>query len=139
MMRLSVHKDAQQDLDLLKAVDPDAVATVAVFLQEASGERLAELLTTVGNVRVGSFVAGIKEWSKAQQTRPSANLWRLRLLDTPATSCRLIYAYHWQTRQLVVLAVLRKISDDEFAEDFDYDDLNSPIAIRMLAAWNSLS
>ena len=141
MIHVSLHDDASADLEAHRVVDPAAVADMAVFLQEAkgAGDRVADVLTTTGDVGLGRVRLNVKEWRSAQGMRRGPNLWRLRILDSPATMYRLIFGYHYQTRQLVVLAILRKKADGTFEADFDYDNLNSPIARRILAAWNGLA
>jgi len=140
MIHVDLHDDAKADLLALALVEPDAVATISVFLQEAKaiGDRVADVLTTTGNIALGTLKLSVKPWTTAQRQRSRPNVWRLRVLESPATSYRLIHGYNYQTKQLVVLAVLRKTDNDKFEADFDYDNLETPIARRILAAWDAL-
>ena len=128
-MHIDVHLHASQDLRKIRLVAPDAAAAVLVALEQFQADPEAiEKMTTYGNNVVGSTHLNVKPWESA---KARGNLWRFRVLDTPATVYRVVYGYHWQTRQICVLAVVHK-------EEFDYDDLNSEIARRILADWCSL-
>lgn len=129
-MHFDVHSDAVADLRALRQADARAAATVAALLQQLQADpRAIDKLTQYGESTVGSVRLGVKRWQAARNRR--GDLWRFRALDTPATSYRVVYGYHWQTRQLCILGVVHK-------DAFNYDDLNSPLAKRILAAWCSL-
>ncbi|MBI3344135.1 MAG: hypothetical protein HY028_04650 [Gammaproteobacteria bacterium] len=128
-MHLDIHQNAAQDLRDLRVVNPGAAAAVTVALEQIQVDPKAiDKLTTFGNNTVGAARLNIKRW---ESVRGQGNLWRFRVLDTPATVYRIVYGYHWQTRQICVLAVAHK-------EKFDYDDLNSDLARRILADWRTL-
>lgn len=128
-MYLDIHQSAAQDLRDLRGVNPGAAAAVTVALEQIQADPKAiDKLTTFGNNTVGAARLNIKRW---ESVRGQGNLWRFRVLDTPATVYRVVYGYHWQTRQICVLAVVHK-------EKFDYDDLNSDLARRILADWRTL-
>ena len=128
-MHLDIHQHAANDLRNLRAVDPKSAAAVAVALEQIQADPKAiNKLTTFGNNTVGTTHLNVKPW---EIVRDKANLWRFRVLDTPATVYRVVYGYHWQTRQICVLAVVHK-------EKFDYDNLNSDLARRILADWRDL-
>lgn len=128
-MHLDIHQSAAQDLRDLRVVNPGAAAAVTVALEQIQADPKAiDKLTTFGNSTVGVARLNIKRW---ETVRGQGNLWRFRVLDTPATVYRVVYGYHWQTRQICVLAVAHK-------EKFDYDDLNSDLARRILADWRTL-
>lgn len=55
----------------------------------------------------------------------------ISVLDTPATVYRVVYGYHWHTRQVCILAIVHK-------DEFDYDNLNSSLAQRILADWRAI-
>ncbi len=127
-MHIDVNQNARADLDALWATEPAAAATVEVTLQEMQGDpRIVDKLTQHGENVVGGARLNVKRWVEAK--RP-ANVWRFRILDTPATSYRVVYGYHWQTRQLCVLAVVHK-------DHFDYE-LDSILGRRIMADWASL-
>ena len=130
MRYIQVHENAKKDLLELEKMDVLAAATIAVVLEESQANpRIIETLTTSGSNNSGSVRLGIKRWESMWQR--ATDLWRFRVFDTPATNYRVIYGYHWPTRNLCVLAVVHK-------ESFDYDDLNSDIAKRIINDWGSL-
>lgn len=126
---ISVHFNAAADLRQLWEDDRNAAAAVAVVLEQLGADPNAiDILTTFGNNNAGTHRINVRTWESA---RGLGNLWRFRVLDTPATNYRVVYGYHWQTRQLCVLAVVLKT-------EFDYE-LNSDIAKRILADWRELA
>ena len=129
IIHVDVHIHAKEDLDLIWKLDPEAAATTLVVLEQLEADPKAiDKLTTYGDNDLGATLINVKPW---QRLRKKADLWRFRILDTPATSYRVIYGYQWQTRQLCVLAIVHK-------EKFDYDDLNSALAYRILTDWRNL-
>jgi hypothetical protein len=129
MIVIDVLDNARQDILALRRSDKRAAAAVIAILEQLKADPQAlDKLTTVGPNEVGSIRIGVKSWASM---RRRANLWRFRILDTPATIYRVVYGYHWHTQQLCVLAVVRK-------DEFDYDDTNSDIARRILGDWDSL-
>lgn len=129
IVRVDVHLHAKQDLLCLKAVDMKAAAAIAIALAQIEADpAFIDKLTTHGNNNFGPISLGVKRW---ESMKKHGNLWRFRVLDTPATSYRVVYGYQWQTRQLCVLAIIHK-------EDFDYDDTNSYCAKRIAADWRAL-
>jgi mRNA-degrading endonuclease RelE of RelBE toxin-antitoxin system len=111
----------------LRRSDPRAAAATVVALEQVSADpRLIDKLTTVGDVDFGARTVNVKPWITVRKA--NQNLWRLRVLNTPATSYRIVYGYHWQLRQLRVLAVVHK-------EDMNYDKTNSDLVQRILADW----
>jgi mRNA-degrading endonuclease RelE of RelBE toxin-antitoxin system len=110
----------------LRASDPYALAVVVAFLQEAdSDEHLIDKFTTHGESAVGPFRVNVKGWVAAR--RRDDNLYRLRVLDTPATSYRVVYGYDWRKRRVGILAVVHK-------EEFDYG-ISSDLADRIQSDW----
>lgn len=140
MILVQLHEDAKGDLLRRKVSDGAAVATIVAFLQEvkALGSQAPNVLTTEGDGHLCKLLVNIKEWKQLSKLRPRPNVWRVRILDSPATSYRVFYGYHYPTKQLVVLAALKKVSDTEFEDDFDYDNLASPVAQRIIAAWRQV-
>lgn len=128
-MHVDIHHHAVQDIHRIKGTDPDAVAAVLVALEQIQADPNAiDLMTTRGNIDIGVVRLNVKVWESAKGT---GNFWRFRVLDSPATNYRVVYGYHWQTRQLCVLAIVHK-------DDFDYDDHQSSVAKRIFAAWRSI-
>jgi len=129
IIHVDVHIHAKEDLDLIWESDPEAAATTLAVLEQLEADPKAiDKLTTYGDNDVGAMLINVKPW---QKMRKKTDLWRFRILDTPATSYRVIYGYQWQTRQLYVLAIVHK-------EKFNYDDLNGALALRILADWRAL-
>lgn len=127
-MHIDLHEHAAEDLRRLKAADPRGVAAVVVALEQIEADpRAIDKLTTHGDNDFGPLKIGVRQW---QAAKGKANIWRFRVFDSPATVYRVIYGYHWQTRQVCVLAVVRK-------EEFDYE-LTSDIAKRILVDWQSV-
>lgn len=126
---LDVHQHARDDIHRIRATDVRAAAAVLVALEQIQADPAAiDKLTTYGNNNIDTVTLSVKPWERA---RGIGNLWRFRILDTPATTYRVVYGYHYQTRQLCVLAVVHK-------EAFDYDDISSDIARRIFADWRAL-
>jgi mRNA-degrading endonuclease RelE of RelBE toxin-antitoxin system len=127
---VDISPNAASDIRILKAENAAAAAAVLATLEQIANDPNAlDKLTTQDNVKVGSIHLNVKKWNEMQ--RMVGNLWRLRILDTPATSYRVIYGYHWQTKQLYILAVVHK-------ELLDYDDRATEINRRITADWRSL-
>jgi len=122
-------KNADDDIRALRRVDVSAAAEVAATLQLIEEDPNAiDKLTTHGENQFSATRLNVKRWEAAKHI---GNIWRLRILDTPATPYRIVYGYHWETRTICVLAVVKK-------EKFDYDDLSSDISRRILADWRAL-
>lgn len=129
MRTVDVHLHALEDIRNLKNTDMLAAAAILVALEQIGADPLAiDKLTTHGNNDFGPLRLGVKRW---ESMRTRGNLWRFRVLDTPATTYRVVYGYQWQTRQLCVLAVVHK-------DRFDYDDINSELSERISTDWRGL-
>lgn len=128
-MHIDLHIHAKEDLLEIRAVSPtDAASIMAALAQVEADPKAADKLTTYGENQLGTARLGVKRW---QAIKGAAELWRFRAFDCPATNYRVIYGYHWQTRQICVLAVVHK-------EEFDYDDLDSDIATRIITDWRNI-
>lgn len=131
-MHFDVHEHAAQDLNTIAAADPQAVAAVLAVLEQLEADPNAiDKLTTYGNNDVQEGQINVRRWITASKQARRGYLWRFRALDSPATNYRVVYGYHWQTRQVCVLAVVHK-------ENLDYDDLTSGIGHRVLSDWAAL-
>jgi mRNA-degrading endonuclease RelE of RelBE toxin-antitoxin system len=110
----------------LKRSDPDALAVIVAFLQEADAdEELIDKCTTHGESTIGPFRVNVKAWVNAR--RRDDNLFRFRVVDTPATRYRVVYGYDWRKRRVGILAVVHK-------EEFDYG-ISSELADRIQSDW----
>ena len=125
-MSIDILPGAKTDLMELRHSDPDAMAVVSSFLQEANADsELVKKCTTRGNVQIGSSQVSVKPWAAA---RRRDNLFRFRILDTPATVYRIVYGYDWHTRRVGILAVVHK-------DEFDYAT-SGELADRILNDWH---
>lgn len=128
-MHIDVHEHAKQDLNELWDSNPRAAASVQVVLEQlAADPTVIDKLTTHGDNVSGTNLINVKSW---QKVRRFADLWRFRILRTPATTYRIIYGYHWPTGQLCIFAVVNK-------ETYDYDNIDSSINKRILSDWRDL-
>ena len=132
IMRVQLHDDAQADLEHLWARDEDAAAAIQVALEEADLDpRVLDKLTHHGNNELPSGQElNVKRWETASRAA-KRDVWRLRVLNSPATSYRIVYGYHIQHRQIYVLGITHK-------EMFIYDDLGDNFCARCLATWAQL-
>lgn len=125
-MPIDVLPGAERDIEELEATDPDALAAVLMFLDEAEAEpQLEQKLTTVGDVQFENVRVSIKRWARVQS---AGNLLRIRILDTPATIYRVIYGYDWRKRRIGILAIVHK-------DHCDYDP-QSELSRRILDDWD---
>lgn len=126
---IDIHLNARADIQAIALSDKKAASAVIVALEHAATDpNILDKLTTHGDNGVGGLRLGVKQWLSMKR---SANLWRFRIFDTPATMYRVIYGYQWQTRQVLILAVVHK-------EHFNYDDHNSDIVRRIVNDWGNL-
>jgi hypothetical protein len=105
-MPIDLLSGAQIDLLKLRRSDPNAFAAVLAFLAEAAAdEKLIEKCTTYGNVHLNLIEVNVKRWVEA---RGIGNIFRIRILNTPATMYRVIYGFDWRSGRFGVLAVVHK-------------------------------
>jgi len=127
-MHIDIHDNAKDDLRAVRTSAPLVAAAILAALQQMEADpRLIDKLTTYGANEFGAVRIGVKPWEKAKGI---GNLWRFRVFDTPATVYRVVYGYHYQTKQICVLAVVHK-------EGFNYE-LDSDIARRILNDWRDI-
>lgn len=133
IMHVDVHNHAWEDLDRLWKEDPDAAAVIEVVLEEVQADpRVIDKLTQHGNNEFGSYdKVNVKRLIEASRNK-RGDVWRWRVLETPATGYRVIYGYHIQTRQICVLAVASKEEIDDYRQDSD-------LAKRVARDWLGLS
>ena len=126
-MPIDVLPGAKSDLKALKVSDPDAMAAIVAFLEEADADpKLIDKCTTHGAVVIGSVSVNVKGWVEAR--REIGNLWRIRFLDDPKTSrYRMIYGYDWHTRRVGILAVVPRSKETY--------EIPSVLADRIQADW----
>ena len=128
-MHIDVHDSAVADLERISKTHPDVVAAVLATLELLEADpRVLDKLTNRGNNQVGSARFNVVPWIEARAKK--GDLWRMRILDSPATVYRLVYGYYWPNKQLCVLGVFSK-------DEFDYDP-QSDFGKRLLSDWRSL-
>jgi hypothetical protein len=126
-MHIDLLSGAQIDLRGLRQSDPDVFAAVLAFLVEAAAdEELINKCTSYGNVQINLTQVNVKRWVAASGI---GNLFRIRILDTPATVYRVIYGFDWRSRRIGVLAVVHK-------DDFNYE-ITGELADRIRDDWFS--
>ena len=128
-MPLTLCPNAVADLREIRRRDAAAAATILTVLQQLKADAgLIDKLTTRGQITSGDHVFSNQRW---QAIRAKAELWRLRILDSPVTGYRIFHAYRWRTRRIWVLAIVER-------SRFDYDDIESLYARRMLRDWQRI-
>jgi mRNA-degrading endonuclease RelE of RelBE toxin-antitoxin system len=126
-MAIDVLPGADADLAALEQTDPAALGVILTFLDEAEKDPdVIDKLTTHGDVEVGTNRLNIKGWVKARRTD---NLLRIRILDTPATTYRIVYGYDWRSRRIGILAIRPK-------EEFEYEIVGE-LATRIFSDWDT--
>lgn len=135
MFKLSIHADAQQDLNRIHARNPADAADLTVFLQELAGDqRLLSRLNEHGysEYDLDDWVAGIDVQRWQAQWRRGKNLWRVKCweLENDDVRYRIVYAFQPLTSSYHVLGVFHR-------SEFDYES-DSPLTDRMLRAYADL-
>jgi mRNA-degrading endonuclease RelE of RelBE toxin-antitoxin system len=128
-MSIEILPGAQADLEALALKNPRAAATIATFLEEAHADSdIVDKCTSATPVEIviGQFpVVSARPWINARGDND--NLFRFRLLETPATNYRVVYGYDWRSRQIGILAVVKR-------KEFDYG-LSGDLARRIRNDW----
>lgn len=131
LFRIIYRATPARDIAELVTTDKEAAAEVLVFLETVKQTRdPIDVLTQRGNTEVSGLRFNLTPWIMGTG-RAMNQLWRARVLDCPATSYRIVYGYHQNTRQIAVLAVAHK-------KDFDYES-DSPLGRRILADWRAFA
>jgi hypothetical protein len=126
---ISVHPDAERDLDALYETDEDGAAMIAAFLQEAAASQsMLDCFTVKGYRSYTAPEFDIKRWEALWK---NYGLWRLRLFDVPgvAASSRIIYAFHPVRRCYHVLGIVPR--------EFNYEPSHS-LSRRIVFAYKEL-
>lgn len=130
-MHIDIHPHAEADLDQLWRTDSNAAAYVVALVEqfEADSNIVDKLTTNNGEFKFGAVPINVKQWGTAQRRR--ANLWRCRIVEPAADNYRVVYGYHWQTRAIVILAIVAR-------HEINYDNLRTDLNQRILRDWNDL-
>jgi hypothetical protein len=124
---LDILGGAAVDLAALEVSDLPAYAAVTAFLEEAENDPdLVDAFTTRGDLQLGTWLANVKPWKEAR--KQGFNLYRIRVLNTPATSYRVVYGYDWRQRRIGILAIRHK-------DEIDYDHFDDALANRIRSDW----
>ena len=124
-MRIDILLGGRKDIETMRRMDPGALAVVLALLQEAEADpKVIDKFTTHGDVQLGNNRINVKGWVEARRTD---NLFRIRILDTSATSYRVVYGYDWRRRRIGILGIVHK-------DNFDYG-ITSTLANRILNDW----
>ena len=129
-MKIEVLSGATSDLWAMAAGSPQAAAAVVALLQELSADfSVLEAVTERADIWLGRLRISVAPWRAARERRN--NLSRIRILDSPATSFRMIVGFDWRQRRAAVLAVLPK--DEHTYEIF------SDRGRRIVAEWREFT
>ena len=125
-MAIDILPGAESDLLELEVNDTIAFGVVVSFLEEAEADQsLIDKFTTHGDSDFGELVINVKRWMRASR---AANLFRIRILDTPASNYRIVYGFDWRSRRIGILAVKPRW-------EIDYE-INTKLAERIFEDWN---
>lgn len=124
-----IHNDATADLRKIRASDPEAFGRLYALLEQLRStpswvDRLLD--HNFGSDRLGPLA--VMRWIGAHKAPARLNLWRLKFweLERAELKYRVIYLYNWPDKSYNVMAVVQR-------DEFDYDDPNDPIRIRVFA------
>lgn len=140
MGKFIIHANAREDIQLLSFAHSVEMLQLGQLLRQleadpAKFEKIWE--DGYGEFRNVQDKFNVLKWRKAQAG--GNGLWRLKDLDLERNQkCfRVFYCMHdGNPEQAHVLAVIYKQLND--TTEFDYDDLKSPAAVRMLRAYDGV-
>lgn len=128
-MHLDIHDHAKADLEKIWQTDPEAAAELFVLMEILEDDpRAHEKLLAHGLLNIDGKTLNSKRWIGVGR---EINLWRLQIADFPASKYRIIYGYHWETKQLCTLAIVNR-------KEYDYDKHDSDINRRIFADWHTI-
>jgi mRNA-degrading endonuclease RelE of RelBE toxin-antitoxin system len=127
---ITIHEDAERDLDAIWDLDEDVAAEIIALLEQAKNDQdLLEILTVKDFGVHGTEKIHVDKW--VAQHKQGRNLWRVKIweLEGRGIRYRIIYALDPRCRRYHVLGVLER--------DFDYV-ANDDRTKRLLAAYDEL-
>lgn len=136
MLKLSLHPDAQADIDELWKTVPEAAAKILVLIEQVRADpRLLDALTihNFGDDRSEPFaISKVQSQWAGTRSRPGKDLWRLKLwdLERQQLQYRVIYAYEIRRLRYHVLGVINRKS-------YDYEP-EHPFTQRVLRAYDDV-
>jgi anti-sigma-K factor RskA len=127
---LSIHEDAERDLEALWEIEEESAAIMDAFIGEAAGSQ--EILNRfteesyVDHVHDPGF--DIKRWQALWKKYP---LWRIRLFNVPivASAFRIVFTFHPRELRYYILGIVPR--------DFNYEPIH-PLTKRIIRACNEL-
>jgi len=130
MFSLTIHEDAENDLEDLKKFHPDVAVRILVYLQEVGRDQ--ELLDSLTVYNYGANRTAkhhIDKWYSLWKL--GFDLWRLKIweIEDIGSKYRIVYAYIRGQREYVVLGVAHR--------DWDYDE-DHEFTKRVIDAYNNL-
>lgn len=135
-MKLSVHPDAQEDIDDLWNTAPSAAAHILALIEQLKADpRLLDALTIHSFGADGSEPISVSkflsQWN-ATRGRDGKDLWRLKLWDLEKQNLpyRVIYAYEIRRQRYHVLGVINR-------REYDYEPQH-PFTERILRAYDDV-
>ena len=136
MLKLSLHPDAQRDLDGLWAVAPVAAARILVLIEQLKTDaRLLDALTIhefgADRTEAISVSKVVSQWH-GNRKQDGKDLWRLKLWDLEKQSLRyrVIYAYEIRKQRYHVLGIIDR-------KGYDYGP-EHPFTQRILRAYDDV-
>lgn len=130
MYSLSLHDDAQKDLDALWEADPTTCSRLEVVIEELMGNQdLLDRLSQHDFGLYGSEKIHVSKWF--EYWNQGKDIWRLKVweLEKQGIQYRIIYAYFPQQSHYSILAVVHR--------DFDYDP-NHAVSKRLDLTYEAL-
>lgn len=134
MLKLTIHRDAENDLKEIEGEDPDAADELRVLLQELKGDQ--DWLDRLTQHNFGSIPEeahfNVKHWW--EQQKAGNNLWRIKFwdLEEVGVQYRVIYAFFPISKNHYVLGIMPRRG-----KDFDYKH-DDPRTQRILLAYDEL-
>ena len=130
MLRLYIHADAEDDLERLWALEPEAAAKIGVLLEELEGD--SDLLDRLTQQDFGAY--GLEDFHVAkwqEQQKKGRNLWRVKIWDLEKMGIRyrIVYAFMARQQDYSVLGIVPR--------EFNYD-ASHELTRRIIAAYENL-
>lgn len=125
---LKLHKDVELDLAGIKANDADAYAKILALIRQLRADiNLHTKLTDHGFGQNKLEAISVSKWLNVW--KQGKDLWRLKFweLEQQQLQYRIIYLYLIAEARFVVMAIVKR-------DEFDYDDVDDPIRIRIFAS-----
>lgn len=135
MYSLTIHEDAEDDLERIFSKDPDSAAFILTWLEEISADQtLLDRLSQHGfSIRASDdWVANLDVQRWIEQWNSNVNLWRLKSweLEDDGFKYRVVYAFIPKRSAYVVLGIFNR-------GEFNYG-AHEQFTHRLLRAYEAL-